>query len=65
MENLYGKMDRAIKEIGDQEKRMATAFGNPQKETIMKENGRIIFKMEKDVIIIKDAQCIEDILKIL
>jgi len=65
MEYLYGKMDRVMKEIGNLAKRMDTEFGNPQKEIIMKENGKIIFKMEKDIIIIKDVQSIEDILKIL
>jgi hypothetical protein len=65
MENLYGKMDRVMKEIGNLAKRMDTESGNPQKEITMKENGKIIFKMEKDVITIKDVQSIEGILKIL
>ena len=65
MENSFGKMDKAMKEIGNLVKRMDMAFGNPKKETITKENGKIIFKTEKDAIAIKDVQYIGDILKIL
>jgi hypothetical protein len=63
LESSFGVMEKHMKENGVWEKRMAMEFGDLPRETIMKANGKKIFKVGRDVTIIKDARCIGDTLK--
>lgn len=53
--NLFGIMENLMKVNGDLVKKMVMEFGDPQKVTITKEVGKTIFKMERDVTIIRDV----------
>lgn len=63
--SLSGTMERPMKEIGNSVKRMAMVFGNLQKETITKVNGKIIYRMVRVATITKVARCTEGTLKTL
>lgn len=57
--NSFGQMERHTRESGVQVKKTGMGFGNLQKETITKANGCKIYKTERDVTVIRVAQCIE------
>ena len=59
-ENLHGITDKPLMESGKTAKNMGSASGNLQRETTIKENGAIIDRVEKDIIIISEDPSIED-----
>lgn len=63
--NSYGRTVRATKESGVSVRKMDMGYGSRSRETITKDSGRTIFKTAKDATTTRDAQCIEDTLKIL
>ncbi len=61
-ENFNGIMERYSKESGGMEKRTALECGNLPKGTFMKDSGKIIDSMAKDIMFTKAALSIEAIL---
>lgn len=55
-ENLFGTMERNLKDNGKIIKNRALEFGNPRREIIMKEIGQIIGNLEKGFLNTREGQ---------